>query len=64
MICTRIEITYADGSKQVADGQRAQRIVEWFDACQSLAVAVAKMDEEVGILHPPQFDYVQAGGGL
>jgi hypothetical protein len=58
--CVRIELEYADGSRQVAEGYQAQRIVEWFDACQAFAVALARMDSEMGILHPPQFTFCQA----
>jgi hypothetical protein len=36
--CVRIELTYADGSYQVAEGDQAQAIVDFLDGCQHLAI--------------------------
>jgi hypothetical protein len=35
--CVRIELTYADGSYQVAEGDAAEVIRRWLDFCQDKA---------------------------
>lgn len=35
--CTRIELTYADGRREFASGEDAQKILEWWGSCQGMA---------------------------
>jgi len=53
--CTRIEIEYADGSKQVATGEAAEVIRRWLDFCQ---------DKAARQLHygGPQFQFIPVVG--
>lgn len=53
--CVRIEILYADGSRNVAHGDRAEAIVEWLRACQALAIATSDV---INRQDPPQFTFL------
>lgn len=57
-VCTRIEITYADGSRNVADHNCAEAIIAYFEKLQSDWLANG------GLLRPvPQLGFIPISAG-
>ena len=50
--CIRIELEYADGSRQVATGQAAEQIRSWLETCQFFTVS------DGPVYDGPQFQFI------
>lgn len=55
--CVRIELTYADGSYQVAQDDAAEKIRQWLNLCQAFTA-----DEPTIRYDGPQLDFHPAPG--